>query len=612
MKFETNKIKNIAIIAHVDHGKTTLVDKMLQQSGTFKEHEELKERVLDSNDLEKERGITILSKNTGIIWNEFRINIIDTPGHADFGGEVERILSMADSVLLLVDAVEGPMPQTSFVLKKALESSLKPIVVINKIDRDGARPDWVLDKTFDLFVELNANEKQLDFPIIYASALNGWATKEHNKKTDSLNDLFSMIIENVESPDDKSNEPLQMQITALDYSNFLGIVGIGKVKKGLIKKNQTVSIIDKEEKVKQEKVSKIMIFQGLNQKEVDQAFCGDIVALSGLDDLKISDTICDPEHLDKMPNLKIDEPTLSMIFQVNDSPFAGNDGKYVTSRVIKDRLHKEIKTNVALKVESTNSADKFKVSGRGELHLSILIENMRREGFEIGVSSPDVIYKIIDGEKCEPFEDLIIDIEEQHQGVVIEKLGERKAKLVNLTPFENNKLRLNYEIPTRGLIGFRSEFLTLTSGTGIINHTFKEYKPCVTNINRNRKNGALISMSQGRSVSYALFNLQERGKLIISSNVDVYEGMIIGFNARENDLTVNPLKTKQLTNFRASGADEAIILTPETKITLEKAIEMINEDELIEVTPKEIRLRKRYLKEHERKKDQRSKIKKLD
>ena len=607
MKFETNKIKNIAIIAHVDHGKTTLVDKMLQQSGTFKEHEELKERVLDSNDLEKERGITILSKNTGIIWNEFRINIIDTPGHADFGGEVERILSMADSVLLLVDAVEGPMPQTTFVLKKALESSLKPIVVINKIDRDGARPDWVLDKTFDLFVELNANEKQLDFPIIYASALNGWATKEHNKKTDSLNDLFSMIIENVESPDDKSNEPLQMQITALDYSNFLGIIGIGKVKKGLIKKNQTVSIIDKEEKVKQEKVSKIMIFQGLNQKEVDQAFCGDIVALSGLDDLKISDTICDPEHLDKMPNLKIDEPTLSMIFQVNDSPFAGNEGKYVTSRVIKDRLHKEIKTNVALKVESTDSADKFKVSGRGELHLSILIENMRREGFEIGVSSPDVIYKIIDGEKCEPFEDLILDIEEQHQGVVIEKLGERKAKLENLTPFENNKLRLNYEIPTRGLIGFRSEFLTLTSGTGIINHTFKEYKPCVTNINRNRKNGALISMSQGRAVSYALFNLQERGKLIISSNVDVYEGMIIGFNSRENDLTVNPLKTKQLTNFRASGADEAIILTPETKITLEKAIEMINEDELIEVTPKEIRLRKRYLKEHERKKNQRSK-----
>ena len=607
MKFETNKIKNIAIIAHVDHGKTTLVDKMLQQSGTFKEHEELKERVLDSNDLEKERGITILSKNTGIIWNEFRINIIDTPGHADFGGEVERILSMADSVLLLVDAVEGPMPQTTFVLKKALESSLKPIVVINKIDRDGARPDWVLDKTFDLFVELNANEKQLDFPIIYASALNGWATKEHNKKTDSLNDLFSMIIENVESPDDKSNEPLQMQITALDYSNFLGIIGIGKVKKGLIKKNQTVSIIDKDEKVKQDKVSKIMIFQGLHQKEVDEAFCGDIVALSGLDDLKISDTICDPEHLEKMPNLKIDEPTLSMIFQVNDSPFAGNDGKYVTSRVIKDRLHKEIKTNVALKVESTDSADKFKVSGRGELHLSILIENMRREGFEIGVSSPDVIYKIIDGEKCEPFEDLILDIEEQHQGVVIEKLGERKAKLVNLTPFENNKLRLNYEIPTRGLIGFRSEFLTLTSGTGIINHTFKEYKPCVTNINRNRKNGALISMSQGRAVSYALFNLQERGKLIISSNVDVYEGMIIGFNSRENDLTVNPLKTKQLTNFRASGADEAIILTPETKITLEKAIEMINEDELIEVTPKEIRLRKRYLKEHERKKDQRSK-----
>ena len=607
MKLEPNKIKNIAIIAHVDHGKTTLVDKMLQQSGTFKQHEEIKDRVLDSDDLEKERGITILSKNTGFIWNDYRINIIDTPGHADFGGEVERILSMADSVLLLVDAVEGPMPQTTFVLKKALENFLEPIVVINKIDRDGARPDWVLDKTFDLFVDLNANEKQLDFPVIYASALNGWATKDYNTRTENLNDLFSMIIDNVESPEDRSSEPLQMQITALDFSNFLGIIGIGKLKKGVIKKNQLVSIIDKDEKVKQDKVSKIMIFQGLNQKEVNEAVCGDIIALSGLDNLKISDTICDPEHLNKMANLKIDEPTLSMIFQVNDSPFAGNDGKFVTSRVIKDRLYKELKTNVALKVESTDSADKFKVSGRGELHLSILIENMRREGFEIGVSSPDVIYKTINGEKCEPFEDLILDIEEQHQGVVIEKLGERKAQLINLTPFENNKLRLNFEIPTRGLIGFRSEFLTLTSGTGIINHTFKEYKSCVININRNRKNGALISMSQGKAVPYALFNLQERGKLIIPSNIEVYEGMIIGFNSRENDLTVNPLKTKQLTNFRSSGADEAIVLTPETKITLEKAIEMINEDELIEVTPKEIRLRKRYLKEHERKKDQRSK-----
>ncbi len=607
MKLEPNKIKNIAIIAHVDHGKTTLVDKMLQQSGTFKQHEEIKDRVLDSDDLEKERGITILSKNTGFIWNDYRINIIDTPGHADFGGEVERILSMADSVLLLVDAVEGPMPQTTFVLKKALENFLEPIVVINKIDRDGARPDWVLDKTFDLFVDLNANEKQLDFPVIYASALNGWATKDYNTRTENLNDLFSIIIDNVESPEDRSSEPLQMQITALDFSNFLGIIGIGKLKKGVIKKNQLVSIIDKDEKVKQDKVSKIMIFQGLNQKEVNEAVCGDIIALSGLDNLKISDTICDPEHLNKMANLKIDEPTLSMIFQVNDSPFAGNDGKFVTSRVIKDRLYKELKTNVALKVESTDSADKFKVSGRGELHLSILIENMRREGFEIGVSSPDVIYKTINGEKCEPFEDLILDIEEQHQGVVIEKLGERKAQLINLTPFENNKLRLNFEIPTRGLIGFRSEFLTLTSGTGIINHTFKEYKSCVININRNRKNGALISMSQGKAVPYALFNLQERGKLIIPSNIEVYEGMIIGFNSRENDLTVNPLKTKQLTNFRSSGADEAIVLTPETKITLEKAIEMINEDELIEVTPKEIRLRKRYLKEHERKKDQRSK-----
>ena len=593
MKFETNKIKNIAIIAHVDHGKTTLVDKMLQQSGTFKKHEELKERVLDSNDLEKERGITILSKNTGIIWNEFRINIIDTPGHADFGGEVERILSMADSVLLLVDAVEGPMPQTTFVLKKALESSLKPIVVINKIDRDGARPDWVLDKTFDLFVELNANEKQLDFPIIYASALNGWATKEHNKKTDNLNDLFSIIIDNVESPDDKSNEPLQMQITALDYSNFLGIIGIGKVKKGLIKKNQTVSIIGKDEKVKQDKVSKIMIFQGLHQKEVDEAFCGDIVALSGLDDLKISDTICDPEHLEKMPNLKIDEPTLSMIFQVNDSPFAGNDGKFVTSRVIKDRLDKEIQTNVALKVESTESADKFKVSGRGELHLSILIENMRRDGFELGVSKPEVIQKEVNGEIHEPFEQIVIDLEEEHQGSIMEEMGLRKAELKNMQPDGKGRIKLEFIAPSRGMIGFRSHFLTLTSGSGILTSVFDHYGPAKKGEVTNRQNGVLVSMTNGKTLSYSLFNLQNRGKLFVGHGLDIYKGQIVGLHSRDNDLPVNPTKAKQLTNVRASGTDENLVLTPHIEHTLEQALEFIEEDELVEVTPKAIRLRKK-------------------
>ena len=606
MKFKTNNIRNIAIIAHVDHGKTTLVDKMLQQSGTFKEHEEIKERVLDSNDLEKERGITILSKNTGIIWNDCRINIIDTPGHADFGGEVERILSMADSALLLVDAVEGPMPQTTFVLKKALKSSLEPIVVINKIDRDGARPDWVLDKTFDLFVDLKANEKQLDFPIIYASALNGWSSLDYNIKTESLKCLFDIIVEKVPSPINNSCNPLQMQITALDYSNYLGMIGIGKIENGNLKKNQVVSVIERDGNIRNEKISKIMVFQGLSQIDVNEAYCGDIVALNGLGDLKISDTICDIDKIQKMPNLQIDEPTLSMVFQVNDSPLSGSDGKFITSRNLKDRLDKELKTNVALKVETTDDADKFKVSGRGELHLSILIENMRREGFEVGISSPDVIYKIIDSQKCEPFEDLTLDIEDQYQGIVIEKLGERKAQLINLIPKETNKVRLNYEITTRGLIGFRSEFLTLTSGSGLINHTFKEYKPVITNINRNRKNGALISMSHGKAVSYALHNLQQRGKLIINGNDEIYEGMIIGFNSRDEDLTVNPLKSKQLTNFRANGSDDSINLVPPLSITLEKAIEIINDDELIEVTPNNIRLRKKFLKEHERKKNLRA------
>ena len=607
MSSSIKEIRNVAIIAHVDHGKTTLVDALLSQSGIFRDNEVIPTCVMDSNDLERERGITILSKNTAVNYKETRINIIDTPGHADFGGEVERVLGMVDGCLLIVDANEGPMPQTRFVLKKALEKGLRPIVFVNKIDRPRVVPEIAIDKVLDLFLELGADDDQCDFPYLFGSGLSGFAKEEMESNSDNMMPLFEAIIRHVPPPVGDANKPLQLQITTLDYSDFLGRIVIGKIHNGTIKNGQQASLIKENGKTIKGKVSKLLGFEGLQRIDINEAFAGDIVAVSGFDDVNIGETIACPDSPHPLPLIKVDEPTLNMTFVVNDSPFAGKEGKFVTSRQLKNRLERELLTNVALRVEETDSPDRFSVSGRGELHLSILIENMRREGFEIGVSSPDVIYKNIDGEKCEPFEDLILDIEEQHQGVVIEKLGERKAKLVNLTPFENNKLRLNYEIPTRGLIGFRSEFLTLTSGTGIINHTFKEYKPCVMNINRNRKNGALISMSKGKAVPYALFNLQERGKLIIPSNVEVYEGMIIGFNSRENDLTVNPLKTKQLTNFRASGADEAIILTPETKITLEKAIEMINEDELIEVTPKEIRLRKRYLKEHERKKDQRSK-----
>ena len=599
---DSSLIKNIAIIAHVDHGKTTLVDKLLEQSGTFEKHQEIKQRVLDSNDLERERGITIFSKNTGIFWNNYKINIIDTPGHADFGGEVERILSMADSVLLLVDAVEGPMPQTTFVLKKALETNLLPIVVINKVDRFGSRPNWVLDKTFDLFVDLGATEKQLDFPVIYSSALNGWATKDYENQTTNLNALFQIIIDHVPTPEQNYDEPFQMQISALDFSNYLGVIGIGKIKRGTIKANQPISIIDSTNQTRNEKIQKIMMFKGLERIEIDEAKSGDIIALSGLGDLKISDTICDINNLEHINDLKIDEPTISMIFQVNDSPFAGKEGKYITSRNLNDRLQKELKTNIALKVQNTKDPDKFIVSGRGELHLSILVENMRREGYELALSSPDVVYKVVNSEKHEPYEELTLDIEEKHQGNVIEKLNERKGQLTNLSPLENNKLRLTYLIPARGLIGFRSEFLTLTSGTGNLYSLFKDYRSVVKNLNRKRKNGALVSMNKGKTITYALYNLQERGKLILSSGTDVYEGMIIGFNSKENDLVVNPLKGKQLTNFRSSGSDEATILVTPIKLTLEKAIEVINEDELIEVTPNSIRLRKKYLKEHERKK----------
>ena len=599
---DSSLIKNIAIIAHVDHGKTTLVDKLLEQSGTFEKHQEIKQRVLDSNDLERERGITIFSKNTGIFWNNYKINIIDTPGHADFGGEVERILSMADSVLLLVDAVEGPMPQTTFVLKKALETNLLPIVVINKVDRFGSRPNWVLDKTFDLFVDLGATEKQLDFPVIYSSALNGWATKDYENPTTNLNALFQIIIDHVPTPEQNYDEPFQMQISALDFSNYLGVIGIGKIKRGTIKANQQISIIDSTNQTRNEKIQKIMMFKGLERIEIDEAKSGDIIALSGLGDLKISDTICDINNLEHINDLKIDEPTISMIFQVNDSPFAGKEGKYITSRNLNDRLQKELKTNIALKVQNTKDPDKFIVSGRGELHLSILVENMRREGYELALSSPDVVYKVVNSEKHEPYEELTLDIEEKHQGNVIEKLNERKGQLTNLSPLENNKLRLTYLIPARGLIGFRSEFLTLTSGTGNLYSLFKDYRSVVKNLNRKRKNGALVSMNKGKTITYALYNLQERGKLLLSSGIDVYEGMIIGFNSKENDLVVNPLKGKQLTNFRSSGSDEATILVTPIKLTLEKAIEVINEDELIEVTSSSIRLRKKYLKEHERKK----------
>ena len=599
---ESSLIKNIAIIAHVDHGKTTLVDKLLEQSGTFKKHQETKQRVLDSDDIEKERGITIFSKNTGILWNNYKINIIDTPGHADFGGEVERILSMADSVLLLVDAVEGPMPQTTFVLRKALEINLLPIVVINKVDRFGSRPNWVLDKTFDLFIDLGASEKQLDFPVIYSSALNGWASKDHKIITNDLNALFQIIIDHVPSPIQNHFQPFQMQISALDFSNYLGVIGIGKIKRGTIKVGQQISITNSYNQIRNEKVQKILIFRGLERIEINEAKSGDIVALSGLGDLKISETICDVNNIEHINDLKIDEPTISMIFQVNDSPFAGKEGKYITSRNLNDRLKKELKTNIALKVENTVDADKFIVSGRGELHISILVENLRREGYELALSSPDVVYKMIENKKHEPFEELTIDIEEKFQGTLIEKLNQRKGQLLNLTPLENNKLRLTYLIPARGLIGFKSEFLTLTSGTGNLYSLFKEYRPFVNNLNRKRKNGALISMNQGKTITYALYNLQERGKLILSSGEEVYEGMIIGFNSKENDLTVNPLKGKQLTNFRTSSSDEATILVSPIKITLEKAIELINEDELIEVTPSAIRLRKKYLKEHERKK----------
>lgn len=595
------KLRNIAIIAHVDHGKTTLVDKLLQQSGTFDERAEIIERVMDSNDIEKERGITILAKPTALTWKDYRINIVDTPGHADFGGEVERILSMVDSVILLVDAVDGPMPQTRFVTQKAFEHNLRPIVVINKIDREGARPDWVLDQTFDLFDILGATDEQLDFPVIYASAINGYATDDADKLTDNMDQLFATIIEHVPPPPVAIDKPFQMQISQLDYSSYLGVIGIGRIKQGSIKTNAPVTVINNAGETKNGRIGKVFGFKGLERIEVEQADAGDIVAVTGIDELFISDTICDRDAVEALPALSVDEPTVTMTFQVNTSPFAGQEGKYLTSRQIRDRLQKELLHNVALRVEDTEDPEKFKVSGRGELHLSVLLENMRREGFELAVSRPEVIYKEIDGEIHEPFENLTVDIDEENQGSIMQALQERGGDLQSMHPDGKGRVRLDFSIPSRGLIGFQTDFMTMTSGSGLIYHVFDRYAPKKNKAFGQRKNGVLISNGSGKALGFAIFNLQERGKMMIGPSQMVYEGQVVGVHSRDNDLTVNPLKGKQLTNVRASGKDDAIQLVPPIKHTLESALEFIDDDELVEITPESIRVRKRFLLEHERK-----------
>ena len=602
----TEEIRNIAIIAHVDHGKTTLVDKLLQQSGTLESRGDFEERVMDSNDLEKERGITILAKNTAIRWQGQRINIVDTPGHADFGGEVERVLSMVDSVLLLVDAREGPMPQTRFVTQKALARGLRPIVVINKIDREGSRPDWVVDQTFDLFDRLGATDEQLDFPVVYASALNGFAGLESDVHEGNMDPLFETVIKHVAPPKVDVNGPFQMQVSQLDYNSYVGIIGIGRITRGKIKTNTPVTVVDREGKTRNGRVLQVLGFLGLERIEVPEAFAGDIIAFTGMERLDISDTLCDPAAVEALPALSVDEPTVNMTFQVNNSPFAGKDGKFVTTRQIRERLDRELKHNVALRVEDTEDPDKFRVSGRGELHLSILIENMRREGFELGVSRPEVIIKEIDGVRCEPYEQLTADVEDQHQGTVMEKLGERGAELKNMLPDGQGRVRLDFIMPARGLIGFRTEFLTATQGTGLIYSVFDHYGPIKGGDFGQRSRGVLIANGMGKALGYSLFNLQERGRLVIGPNEEVYEGMIIGIHSRANDLVVNPLKGKQLTNVRASGTDENIVLTPAIRMTLEQALEFIDDDELVEVTPHHIRIRKRFLKEHERKRSGRS------
>jgi len=596
------KLRNIAIIAHVDHGKTTLVDKLLQQSGTFAAHEKVEERVMDSNALEKERGITILAKNTAIDWNGYHINIVDTPGHADFGGEVERVLSMVDSVLLLVDAVDGPMPQTRFVTQKAFALGLKPIVVINKIDRPGARAHWVLDQTFDLFDRLGATEEQLDFPVIYASALNGYAGHSPDIREGTMDPLFETIVEKVHPPVVDQEGGFRMQISQLDYNSYVGVIGIGRIQRGAIKTNTPVVVVSRDGKQRSARILQVFGFKGLERVEVPEANAGDIIAFTGIDALEISDTICAVDCVEALPPLTVDEPTVSMTFQVNNSPFAGKEGKFVTSRQIRERLQRELLHNVALRVEDTSDPDKFKVSGRGELHLSILIENMRREGYELGVSRPEVIVKEVDGELSEPYEFVTIEVEEANQGAVMEKLGERRGDLLNMVPDGQGRVRLEYMMPSRGLIGFQTEFMTATSGTGLLYHVFDHYGPVKKGDIGQRINGVMISMVEGKALGYALFNLQERGRLFIEHGTEVYEGMIIGIHSRDNDLVVNPTKAKQLTNIRAAGSDENIILTPPIKLSLEQALEFIDDDELVEVTPKSVRLRKKLLLEHERKK----------
>ncbi|MFW2372143.1 MAG: translational GTPase TypA [Gammaproteobacteria bacterium] len=596
------KLRNVAIIAHVDHGKTTLVDELLKQSGTIDTRVENQERMMDSNDQEKERGITILSKNTAIKWNDYRINIVDTPGHADFGGEVERVLSMVDSVLLLVDAQEGPMPQTRFVTQKAFNMGFNPIVVINKIDKPSARPDWVLDQTFDLFDRLGATDKQLDFPVIYASGLGGYAGLDESVREGDMTPLLEAIIEHVPVPDVDLDAPFRMQVSSLDYNSYVGVIGIGRIKQGKVKRNQPLTLIDKHGKTRSGlRMQQVLGFNGLERIEVEEAEAGDIICFSGIDKLNISDTLCDPENVEAMPPLTVDEPTVSMSFQVNNGPFAGKDGKFVTSRNISDRLDQELIHNVALRVEPGDDADKFRVSGRGELHLSVLIETMRREGFELCVGRPEVIIREIDGQTCEPYEQLTVDVPEESQGSIMEKLGERKGELKDMVPDGKGRVRLDYIIPSRGLIGFRTEFLTATAGNGLMYNVFERYGPKVDANIGQRSKGVLIANGPGKALAYALFNLQERGRLFLGHAEEVYEGMLVGIHSRDNDLVVNPLKAKQLTNVRAAGTDENLILTPPIRMSLEQALEFIDDDELVEVTPNFIRMRKKLLTENERK-----------
>ena len=595
------KLRNIAIIAHVDHGKTTLVDKLLEQSGTLETRGGNEERVMDSNDIEKERGITILAKNTAISWNDYHINIVDTPGHADFGGEVERVLSMADSVLLLVDAQEGPMPQTRFVTQKAFAQGLKPIVVINKIDKPGARPDWVMDQIFDLFDNLGATDEQLDFKVIYASAINGWATLDLDEASDNMEPMFKMIVDEVSPPDADPEGDFQMQISQLDYNSYKGVIGIGRIKRGSVVPNQQVTVISADGSKRNGKIGSVQSYLGLERIDTDKAYAGNIVTVTGLGELKISDTLCCPNNVEALPPLSVDEPTVTMTFSVNNSPFCGKEGKFVTSRNIRERLDKELVHNVALRVADTDNPDSFRVSGRGELHLGILIENMRREGYELAVSRPEVILRTVDGVLEEPYETLTIDCEEAHQGSIMEQIGLRKGELTDMAPDGKGRMRLDFMIPSRGLIGFQTEFMTLTSGSGLLYHTFDHYGPHKGGELGVRKNGVMIANATGKALTNALFNLQERGRLFIGHGVEVYEGMVIGIHSRDNDLTVNALKGKQLTNVRASGTDEAQTLTPALNYSLEQALEFIADDELVEVTPENIRIRKRHLTENERK-----------